>query len=262
VPDERTLLRADCSRCVGLCCVVPAFAKSADFAIGKPSRTPCPNLADDFGCSIHTELRDRGFPGCTVYDCFGAGQHVVQVLFGGRPTTSPQERRAMGDAFEVVERLNELLWYLADARSRPGIGSLSAEVEGLTEAVERVRRDPVGADVTALQSRADPLLGEVSTAVRAGLEGEDLRGRDLAGQDLRSRDLYAAGLRGSLLIGADLRGLDLGPADVLGADLRGTDVSGADLSEALFLTRFQVNAARGDATTTLPDVVDRPAHWG
>ena len=36
-PLELTDLRADCARCAGLCCVVPAFTESADFAIDKPS---------------------------------------------------------------------------------------------------------------------------------------------------------------------------------------------------------------------------------
>ena len=68
-------LRADCARCFGLCCVAPAFAASADFAIDKPAGQACPHLAGDFRCGIHDELRPRGFPGCTVYDCFGAGAH-------------------------------------------------------------------------------------------------------------------------------------------------------------------------------------------
>jgi hypothetical protein len=33
--DLRLTLRADCERCFGLCCVAPAFAASADFAIDK-----------------------------------------------------------------------------------------------------------------------------------------------------------------------------------------------------------------------------------
>ena len=36
-------LRADCTRCFALCCVAPAFAASADFAIDKPAGQPCPN---------------------------------------------------------------------------------------------------------------------------------------------------------------------------------------------------------------------------
>ena len=66
-------LRADCERCFGLCCVAPAFSASADFAIDKPAGHPCPHLRPDFRCGIHTDLRGRGFRGCAVYDCFGAG---------------------------------------------------------------------------------------------------------------------------------------------------------------------------------------------
>ena len=76
-------LHADCARCFALCCVAPAFAASADFAIDKPAGQPCPNLLADFRCGIHDHLRERGFPGCTVFDCFGAGQRVAQVSFGG-----------------------------------------------------------------------------------------------------------------------------------------------------------------------------------
>lgn len=257
-----TELRADCSRCVGLCCVVPAFAVSSDFALDKPSHTPCPNLADDFGCSIHTELRERGFPGCTVYECFGAGQRVVHELYAGRDwRTSPEIREQMFADFEVVERLHELLWYLEDATGRQESRPLRDELAGLRDVVDRGCRTPGDADVTGLQLRADALLGEVSGLVRSGLGGPDLRGRDLAGADLRDRELVGAGLRGSLLIGADLRGADLDRADLLGADLRGARAGGADLSTALFLTQFQVNAARGDGATLLPDRVDRPPSW-
>jgi hypothetical protein len=221
---------------------VPAFAASSDFAIDKPSHTPCPNLGGDFGCSIHAELRERGFPGCTVYECFGAGQRVVQELYGGRDWQSaPEIRQGMFAAFEVVERLHELLWYLQDALARPAVAPLRHELEGLRDVLDAACRAPVPGDVAPFQLRADGLLGEVSGLVRAGTDGPDLRGRDLAGQDLRDRDL--------------------GPADLLGADLRAADVAGTDLSEALFLTQFQVNAARGDGATRLPGRLARPAYW-
>jgi hypothetical protein len=261
--DDPGSLRADCSRCTGLCCVVPAFSRSADFAIDKPARTPCPHLALDFGCSIHDRLRERGFPGCTVYDCFGAGQKVVQDLFAGQDwRTSPELAGSMFAAFEVVERLHELLWYLADALSRPAAASLHAEVEGLRDTIRRATTTPDATDVSLLQSRADPLLGEVSALVRAGTDGADLRGSDLAGRDLRADDLRGANLRGAMLIGADLRDTDLAEADLLGADLRATRVHGADLSTVLFLTQFQVNAATGDAQTRIGTTLDRPPHWG
>ena len=61
-PDRRREeLRADCARCVALCCVAPEFTASADFAINKPAGQPCPNLRADFGCSVHNRLRPAGF---------------------------------------------------------------------------------------------------------------------------------------------------------------------------------------------------------
>src|SRR6188768_3666781 len=93
-------LKADCSRCFGLCCVAPAFAASADFAIDKPAGSPCPNLQADFRCGIHAELRERGFPGCEVFDCFGAGQQLTQVTFGGR--TWREDRALAAQQFAVL----------------------------------------------------------------------------------------------------------------------------------------------------------------
>ena len=77
-----TELRADCTQCFALCCMVPAFAASADFALDKPAGHPCPHLHPDSRCGIHAELRPRGFAGCAAYDCFGAGQRVSQVTVG------------------------------------------------------------------------------------------------------------------------------------------------------------------------------------
>lgn len=250
----REHLAADCPSCVGLCCVVPAFAPSSDFAIDKPAGVPCPHLGDHVGCTIHAELPERGFHGCTVYDCFGAGQRVA-ASYSGRDWRDPGVRPAMFADFEVVERLHELLWLLVEARERCPDEGLREEVEGLRRQVEQAADAPgdrsgEGA-VLRLQLRADPLLGEVSAAVR-GPGGADHRGADLAGRDLRDADLVGASLRGSVLLGADLRGQDLTDADLLGADLRGCDLRGADVGGALFWTRLQLRAAVTDATTRLP----------
>jgi hypothetical protein len=50
--DWRQQLRADCRRCVGLCCVAPAFVASADFALDKPAGRACPHLSADFGAAF------------------------------------------------------------------------------------------------------------------------------------------------------------------------------------------------------------------
>ena len=109
-------LRADCGRCFGLCCVAPGFSASADFAIDKPAGRPCPHLQPDFRCGIHVDLRGQGFRGCAVYDCFGAGQQVSQVTFGGRDWhRDPRAATQMFEVFPIMRQLHELLWYLAAA---------------------------------------------------------------------------------------------------------------------------------------------------
>ena len=114
----QTNLLADCSSCFGLCCVALPFSKSSDFATNKNAGDPCKNLQEDFGCGIHTGLRKKGFTGCTVYDCFGAGQKVSQQTYDGISwRDAPETASDMFETFPVVRQLHELLWYLAEARS-------------------------------------------------------------------------------------------------------------------------------------------------
>jgi uncharacterized protein YjbI with pentapeptide repeats len=243
-------LAADCTRCAGLCCVAPAFAKSSDFAIDKPAGKPCPHLHTDFRCKIHDELEPRGFRGCVVFDCFGAGQHLTQETFGGRDWRSaPELARAMFAALPVMRQLHELLWLLTEAlrldaaeRVRPKLRAALEETERLTRATP----DQLAAvDLDAHRRRVNPLLQKASQLARAGTgRRPDHRGADLIGRDLRGADLRGASFRGALLIGADLRDADLRRADFTGADLRGADLRGADLTGAIFLTAAQLRSAR------------------
>ncbi|MDO3704959.1 pentapeptide repeat-containing protein [Micromonospora sp. C28SCA-DRY-2] len=267
-PSPAGELRADCARCFGLCCVAPAFAASADFAVDKPAGQPCRHLGPDFRCGIHTELRERGFPGCTVFDCFGAGQQVAQVTFGGRDwRQAPETAARMFDTFAVMRPLHELLWYLTQAVAlrppRPLPDELTAALAETTRLANAGPETLLGLDVDAYRGRVNALLSRTGDLVRAraGRPGPDHRGARLFGADLRRADLRAANLRGALLIGADLRGVDLRLADLTGADLRGADLRGADLSGSLFLHQSQLEAARGDRHTELPATLTRPAHW-
>ena len=260
---EAVDLRADCSRCFALCCVGPGFARSADFAFDKPPGEPCRNLAADFGCSVHDRLRDLGMPGCTTYDCFGAGQQVAQVTYAGRdwrthPGTAPQMFRVL----DVMRDLHEILWHLTQGRG-PLAPTLRREIDrwyDATLAHTRATPDELDAlDVAAHRREVRRPAAHRQPAApgrRARPPRRGPRGRVLRGADLRSADL-----RGALLVGADLTRADLRLADLLGADLRGADLSGARLGTALFLTQPQVDGARGDATTWLPATLARPAHW-
>ncbi|MFF3304278.1 pentapeptide repeat-containing protein [Streptomyces sp. NPDC002908] len=267
---DRAALRADCANCAGLCCVALTLTASADFAIDKDAGTPCPNLADDFRCGIHTRLRSDGFAGCTVYDCFGAGQKVSQDTCSGTDWRSGGEAaQEMFQVFPVMRQLHELLWYLTEALSLPAARPIAAELRAALDDTERLTRLPAGRlaelDVSAHRDTVAPLLLRAAALERATLPRRTKRGHrgaDLIGARLSGADLRGAELRGAYLIAADLSGADLRSAELIGADLRDADLSGADLTGAVYLTQAQLNAAKGDAATRLPPSLTRPAHWG
>ncbi|MBT2505776.1 pentapeptide repeat-containing protein [Streptomyces sp. ISL-98] len=268
-------LRSDCGNCFGLCCVALAFSASADFAIDKDAGQPCPNLDTDFRCGIHERLRPQGFQGCTVYDCFGAGQKISQVTFAGQDwRQAPQSAQQMFALLPVVRQLHELLWYLTEALTLQPAREIHADLRVALDTIERLSQGSPDAllelDVAAHRQDVNVLLLRTSELVRAGVRHQkgrkgtkkkDRRGADLIGADLRGADLHGANLRGAYLIGADLRGADLRVADLIGADLRDADLGGADLTGSFFLTQSQVNAAKGDARTRLSPSLTRPSHW-
>lgn len=266
--SRHRVLRADCARCFGLCCVALAFSASADFAIEKAAGQPCPHLQADFRCGIHDDLRPRGFPGCAAYDCFGAGQQVSQVTFGGRDwRRDPQAAPRMYRVFPVMRQLHELLWYLAAALALPPACPVHGELRRAHEEIEALTYGPADAlldlDTGRHRDRVNALLLRASELVRARVPGQKLdgRGADLIGTSLAGADLRGANLRGACLIGADLSRADLGLADLTGADLRGARLHGADLATSLFLIQSQLDAATGDSGTKVPSSLTRPPHW-
>ncbi|WP_068430936.1 pentapeptide repeat-containing protein [Piscicoccus intestinalis] len=185
-PPDLAEFASDCARCTGLCCTALPYRRSREFAADKPAGRPCPHLGGDFGCRIHARLRAGGWPGCTEFECFGAGPKTVSLFAG----------RAWGD----------------------------------------------------------PMRPETADSPRAAAQFETF----LALRPLQEARFH---LRGNLLIAADLRRARLTRTDLLGADLRDADVRGADLSQALFLTQPQLNAAVGDGRTRVPTHLRHPAHW-
>jgi hypothetical protein len=258
-PPPEPELTADCSRCFALCCVLLPYSRAAGFGADKPGGVACPQLAEDDRCTIHAELRERGWPGCTVFDCFGAGQQVAQVTSGGTSWRDHDDLGEMAAVLSVMRRVHEMLAHLREVQRRTPEPAARAAWDRLLEVRELGPVELLILDLDELQEEVGEVLAAAGARVRGA--GPDLRRADLAGADLRDRDLRDAGLRGALLIGADLRGVDLGTADLLGADLRDTDLRGADLRDVLFLTQPQVDAARGDAATRLPESLHPARHW-
>jgi hypothetical protein len=259
-------LRAACTRCVALCCVVPGFARSAQFALTKPGGVACPHLREH-RCSIHPRLRDEGFSGCVAYDCFGAGQRVTAEVLAGRDwRTDPEALADARDALPRVRRWHEVAWYLDRAAELPAAAPMAEVlIEARDVALDLALRrpdDPVAQDAGVQRAEMDHLLRRASDLARAGFaDARDLRGASLVAARLAGADLRGANLRGAALVGADLRRAHLTGADLTGADLRGADLREADLAGALFVHQSQLETAAGDAATRIPPGLSRPGHW-
>jgi len=159
-------LRADCSRCCGLCCVAPAFFKDQGFAIDKPAGTSCRHLRADELCAIHDELRTRGFPACASFDCYGAGQRVTQQLFGGASwRASPEIAAKMFEAYARYRTLHELLALLELASRR----AADAEANALAEIAARIEELCATGGALADSVRIEPLREEVLSRARQAL---------------------------------------------------------------------------------------------
>ncbi len=96
---------------------------------------------------------------------------------------------------------------------------------------------------------------------RANLSCANLERAILRNANLRGSDLRHANIAGADLCRANLSGADLRDASLTSTFLKRTDVRGADLSTALGLTDAQISDALGDARTTLPGSLTRPASW-
>lgn len=121
---------------------------------------------------------------------------------------------------------------------------------------------------------------------RADFRGSNMRGADLHNSNLAQADLSKTDLRDAILTGCNLTSAELQKASLIGADLSGSDLTGADLEKAqveksnltgvvlkgakvrktdfattVGVTQAQIDEARGDSTTKLPDGIKRPDSW-
>jgi uncharacterized protein YjbI with pentapeptide repeats len=181
----------------------------------------------------------------------------------------------MFEVFAIMRQLHELLWYLTEALTLPSARPIHGELSLALDETERLTNftpdSLMELDVAAHRADVNALLLRTSELMRAEARRQQKdfpqrqktygRGADLIGANLRGADLRGANLRRAYLIAADLTDADLRAADLIGADFRDADLSGADLTESIFLTQAQLNAAKGDADTKLPPSLTRPTHW-
>lgn len=277
-------LKPDCQNCFGLCCVALYFSKHDGFPTDKHAGVPCPNLAQDYTCSIHENLAEQGLKGCTSYECFGAGQQVSQVTYDGGQGWRAQgaehsSSEQMFNVFLIMRQLHEMCWYLYEALSYDIPTTLSDEVQYLlneTEKVTLASPDELQTfDLFVHHTKVSTLINQVTQSIQAHTrqvlsktssfnENKVLntkQKRDFIGANLTKKELRCADLRGCLLIAANLEGTELCGTNFIGADLRDANLRGTNLAQSLFLTQSQINGAKGDQYTQLPANLTRPVHW-
>lgn len=257
-------LAIDCGECSGLCCVALCFMKTDGFPEDKEAGKPCKNLGPDFRCKIYNQLGRMNMKGCLAYDCFGAGQRTMQVYFPDITwKTNSEKANEIFKVFLIIFQMHQLLWYLIEAFNVAQNKKLSDEIESLILENEHMTRGNAGdilrLDVTSYRMKVNDALKRVTI----NLSGNSSKGarKDFIGITFKGENLDGRDFSMSLLIAANLEGCSLKGANFLGADMRDANIKNTDLSESLFLTQMQVNSARGNSNTKLPERLQIPDSW-
>lgn len=271
IHDENTKLlqslKADCSKCSGICCTALFFSKIDGFPENKPEGKPCMHLQKDFKCKIHKELEKNKLKGCIGYDCFGAGQHVTQsVYFGQTWQNTPEKAKEIFDVFIVVFQLYQIRYFLLESMLILPAQTLKKDIKALIEENEMIcnckPQDTLVFDIEDYRTRANVLLKQVCSLLQKSLRCEIKKcPSDFLGKNFKNKDMRGLDLSTKLLIAANFSKCVFDGTIFLGADTRDTDFSNADLREAVFLTQGQINSAKGNRNTKLPQYLDYPITW-
>ncbi|MCB9586231.1 MAG: hypothetical protein H6718_12585 [Polyangiaceae bacterium] len=173
---RRLELVTDCAQCLGVCCVATSFEQSDEFAHAKAPGERCRYLTSNSRCSIHSERERRGYSGCVLYDCNGAGPRVSAAL------PLPEQAGDRHAAFLVVRQIHALIALVRHAadlvcKSHPLLAArLSTHEALLVRSVNEAIQAPGSVDVESLSSSTHALLREV---------GGSLGDRELARRQLR-----------------------------------------------------------------------------
>ncbi|MDK2867643.1 MAG: hypothetical protein PWP51_1784 [Clostridiales bacterium] len=259
-------LQSDCSNCSGLCCVALYFSKTEGFPENKAAGKPCLYLQPDYLCKIHESLVDKNMKGCIGYDCYGAGQAVTAMYKGDTWQSSPERAQEIFNVFMIIFQLHQMRWFLMEARVMGHVKTLAPKINALIEENRRYcscsSTDVLSLDLKHYKKRVNTLLKETSRMVSDRFPRQSSHHAvDYMGRNFKNKSFDGIDFSMHLLIASDFSGCTFSGANFLGTDLRDCCFNGADLSEAVFLTQMQVNAARGDVNTKLPVFLSRPVTW-
>ena len=261
-------LTIDCKNCCGLCCTALYFSKDEGFPENKPAGKPCVNLEKNFRCRVHKELKQRKLKGCMAYDCFGAGQKVTQTVYQGKTWRDKGVRAdEMYRIFLAVCQLHQMLWYLTEAEhlmpaadTHKMIGHTIQKIDSLTrQAPEALLK----VNVEECRQQTNQLLRTVWQRVQESVNAAEkiTKSTDCIGKNFKKAALDGQDLSMTLLIAANLEDCSLNGVNFLGADMRDANLKNADMQDSIFLTQAQINSAKGNGSTKLPEFIKIPEHW-
>lgn len=261
-------LRIDCARCSGLCCVALYFAKCDGFPRDKVAGEPCKNLGEDFKCTIHADLITQNMKGCLAYECFGAGPKVTNAIYkGSNWKDSKQIVNSQFDVFVVVWKLHQMLWYLLESTTIVSEEGKQLHIESTIEELRKLTKRPpeeiLQIKIETYRERVNEILKDTGRFVsnRVNKREDSKKGKEFMGKNFKKANLDGKDFSMSLLIAANLEGCSLRGTNFLGADLRDANLKNTDLRESIFLTQTQINSAKGNKTTKLPEMLVLPATW-
>ena len=259
--------RIKCKKCSGLCCVALYFSKFDGFPGDKEAGVPCGNLDSGFHCIIHEELSVKRMKGCIAYDCCGAGQIVTSMYKGADWKTNPQNAGEIFDVFIKVYYLQQMLWYLTEAKALLPARELWEKICIYIDRIKGILQPSPKAvlqfAIEDIREDIGILLTEAGRLVRKKVCGlnETVKRKDFVGYQFKKAQLDGCDFSSSLLIASDLSGCSLAGSNFIGTDLRDTNIKNADLSESIFLTQGQINTAIGNKGTRIPVHLVRPKTW-
>lgn len=258
--------KINCEKCSGLCCVALYFAKSDGFPKNKEAGIACKNLQAEYKCKLHSNLFQQGLNGCMAYDCFGAGQYVTRHLksLPDWRTISKNEADEIFNSYLVVLRVHQTLWYLSQCLilRLPQIEKEHAQAlinEG-TELIEKLLEILAVLDTQSFYEKSNEYLKHICEIYQIP-NANKIQAKNYMGKNMKQKNLAENDFSMSLLIAANLEQANLYGANFLGTDMRDTNIKNADLSQCLFLTQIQINAAKGNNNTILPSYLNRPESW-
>lgn len=268
-PDDKIFneFRIKCQKCCGLCCVALYFSKLDGFPIDKAAGIPCRNLDEDFRCAIHKELSSRHMKGCLAYDCCGAGQLVTSLYEGENWRANPHTAQEAFEVFIKTFYLQQMLWYLSEIKTLQPARALWGEAEIYIRELHLILRSSphniLDFDLEGFRKKVNPVLTNTWARVKrqVGNSKKITKKKDFMGFDFKGAKQSGYDFSSALLIAADFEGCDLTGCNLLGADMRDTNIKNADLSESIFLTQGQINAAIGNQNTHIPEHLIMPSTW-